>query len=275
MPKLNAFEIIRSIKKGLTPPKKKKTPYMENQRQKAAREEANKAIQRKREQVFTRQGLTGAAVIGAGTVLKPSKKEAAVETPAPTVRADVTETSAPKVEFKPWRERTHLIGTETYDKKKKSSASKGITYKDVRRGRATAMQEMKSRRQRARMEKQEDRIQAEMSKPSVAPARKKTLGIMDSIKPITMSDIKSFGKGKTFAEKKADSPSPREEISAPGGRTGIGKFKSSTEARAKKVESKSAPKTAPTKKPMRADYASTTEYMAAYRAYEQARRKRN
>jgi hypothetical protein len=281
---LGVFDKVKDVasatKKAFTTTKPKQKPYMENKRQQQSREEYNKSIAGRNKEIRARQAVAAGA-IGAGTVMRLTrdKPELSTAAPAPAAseRTSVPVAEAPKRSALDWRSRTpstasgKAYASESKSKLKglfsKGTSSKEVSYSDVRRGRATAMQEMKARRKEMRMDKQAKRIESEMSK---APSRKPAKSVMD-FKPNlaeTSNYFESFAKAPTErAEIETSSYQPR-----PGTRMGIGKY----ESKSKAMEPAKAPTAVPSSKPVRSDYPSTTAYMAAYRAYEQSRRgKRN
>jgi hypothetical protein len=270
-------DAVTGTTKAFTPKPIKAKPYMENTRQREAREAANKAVKEANKEIYARQAVLGTAV-GTGTVMKLTggKDKTVASAPASVDKPTSRQAVAPEAKstFVPWRERkfpsdlsakkSEGVAKGITQRSSVSDSPKGIGYKDVRRGRATAMQESKSRFQRAQKAKQAKRIDAEMSKPS---ARQPAKSVID-FKPNFQASQDYF---KSL--QKAPTPSPRAEVDTesykprPGTRMGIGKYqaKQSTE------EVKASTPT-PTKKPVRSDYPDTSSYMAAYRAYEQARR---
>jgi hypothetical protein len=253
---------------------------MMNKKQRESFEAKSADIKRQRQETFSRQAIAGTGTVLAGGYIRGKTKnqpgEGTVTKPTTTTTASTTRepVSQPKADFVPWRERKFPadlsarkddgVAKGVTQRSSVSDSPKGIRYKDVRFGRATAMQEMKARSQRARKARQDKRIASEMSKPAARQPAKSVIDFKPNFQA-TQDYFKSLQKAPT--------PSPRAEVDTesykprPGSRMGIGKYEAKEQVKAKEVK---APTPIPTKKPVRSDYPDTTSYMAAGRAYRQA-----
>ncbi len=238
-------------------------------------------IKKQRQETFSRQAVAGTGTVLAGGYIRGKTKnqpgEGTVLKPTTTTTASTTRepVSQPRADFVPWRERkfpTDLsarkddgVAKSVTQRSSVSDSKKGITYGDVRRGRATAMQEMKARSQRVRKARQDKRIASEMSKPAARQPAKSVIDFKPNFQA-TQDYFKSLQKAPT--------PSPRAEVDtesykpSPGSRMGIGKYERTAEARRQKeaFEASLPPK------PVRSDYPDYNAYRAAYRAYNEAKR---
>jgi len=276
--RLNLFTIGKKLKETFVPPPKPKEPYMMNKKQRESFDKKAAEIKTQRQETFSRQAVAGTGtVLAAGYIRGKTKNQPGEGTvPKPTTASTTREpVSQPKVDFVPWRERKFPadlsarkddgVAKGVTQRSSVSDSKKGITYGDVRRGRATAMQEMKARSQRVRKARQDKQIASEMSKPAARQPAKSVIDFKPNLQA-TQDYFKSLQKAPT--------PSPRAEVDTEsykpilGSRMGIGKYERTAEARSQKE----ALKASLPPKPVRSDYPDYNAYRAAYRAYNEAKR---
>lgn len=249
----NIFKIGRTLidtakgfGKSLVPPPKPKKPYMQNKRQQEAFEKRAADVQAKREEAYTRQGITG--VVGAGTVLAlKGGDEPAPAKPAPSSPATRQSVPAPKETkaFIPWRERrapSHPSASKTPEQKKATGISSSVTQREsvdmtpMQRVKSTAgyktrfgtkprgkMAALERRRERTAAAKrkesvmaaQQKRIDAEMAKAKNKPVSNQRVSVstpMSDLEKVnrTMSYLNSFNGSKPSSA--PPSPNPRTEV---------------------------------------------------------------
>lgn len=193
----NIFKIGRTLidtakgfGKSLVPPQKPKRPYMQNKRQQEAFEKEAAKVKAKREEAYTRQGIT-TGVIGAGTVLAlKGGDEPAPAKPAPSSPATRQSVPAPKETkaFIPWRERrapSHPSASKTPEQKKATGISSSVTQREsvdmtpMQRVKSTAGYKTrfgtKPRGKMAALERRRERTAAAKRKESVMAAQQKRI----------------------------------------------------------------------------------------------------
>jgi hypothetical protein len=249
----NIFKIGRKLVdtakgfgKSLVPPPKPKQPYMQNKRQKEAFDRKAADVQAKREEAFTRQGITG--TVGVGTVLAlKGGDEPAPAKPAPSSPATRQSVPAPKETkaFIPWRERkapSSSSASKTPKQKEATGISSSVTQRESvdmtpmerikstagyktrfgtkPRGKMAALERHRERtaaakRKEPAMAAQQKRINAEMAKAKNKPVSNQRVSVstpMGDLKKVnrTMSYLESFNGSKPSSA--PPSPNPRTEI---------------------------------------------------------------
>jgi hypothetical protein len=248
----NIFKIGRTLidtakgfGKSLVPPQKPKRPYMQNKRQAEAFEKEAAKVKAKREEAYTRQGITG--VVGAGTVLAlKGGDEPAPAKPAPSSPATRQSVPAPKETkaFIPWRERkapSHPSASKTPEQKKATGISSSVTQREsvdmtpMQRVKSTAgyktrfgtnprdrfthrerrLRRAAEKRKESVMAAQQKRIDAEMAKAKNKPVSNQRVSVstpMSDLEKVnrTMSYLNSFNGSKPSSA--PPSPNPRTEV---------------------------------------------------------------
>ena len=250
---VNVFEFGRKLVgtakgfgKSLVPPKKPTEPYMMNKPQRKAFEQKAADVKAKREETYTRQGITG--TVGVGTVLalkggdEPAPAKPAPSSPA--TRQSVPATKETKA-FIPWRERkppSSSSASKTTKQKEATGISSSVTQRDYvdmtpvermkstsgyktrfgtkPRGKMAALERRRERtaaakRKESAMAAQQQRINAEMAKAknkTVSNQRVSVSTPMGDLEKVnrTMSYLKSFNGSKPSSA--PPSPNPRTEI---------------------------------------------------------------
>ena len=251
----NIFKIGRKLVdtakgfgKSLVPPPKPKQPYMQNKRQKETFEQKAADVQAKREEAFTRQGITGTVGVGTVLALKGGDEPApAPAKPAPSSPATRQSVPAPKETkaFIPWRERkapSSSSASKTPKQKEATGISSSVTQRESvdmtpmerikstagyktrfgtkPRGKMAALERRRERtaaakRKESAMAAQQKRINAEMAKAknkTVSNQRVSVSTPMGDLEKVnrTMSYLESFNGSKPSSA--PPRPNPRTEI---------------------------------------------------------------